>query len=839
MHAQVNEINAGKPDSLQVSIPLLPADSGKVKQDSLPPGHLKSSPDALDAKVVYSARDSMRFDLKEKKIYLFGNADVKYDNIHLTAEYIEIDWDRNQVRANGLPDSTGIIRGKPVFSQGAQQFNTDSMRYNFKTKKGRISGVLTKEGEGYLHGERVKKNERNEFYVRNGKYTTCDLPDHPHFYINASKIKVIPDNKIITGPANLVIEDVHTPLAVPFGLFPNSTTRKSGIIFPTYGESPALGFFLKDGGYYFGLSDYVDASLTGTIYSRGSWSLGAASNYNLRYRFQGNFSLGYSKILQGDPELLGSQVNNDFFIRWAHNQDPKSRPNSRFSANVQAGSNNYNFLNSLNPSTIVTNTFQSSISYSKTFANTPFSMVMSAGHSQNTATRVISLSLPEFQLNMNRLSATDMVRLLHKKDLPYKLKNQLDKLGFTYTLQSRNTIALADSLYGRPGWEQNFRNGVQHIIPISTSFQVFKYITVSPSFNYLSRFYFNSIEKYYDNLTQTLLTDTIRGFKAISEWNTGISASTRVYSFLQIGKNIIRHVMQPQISFRYQDDFSSLRYGYYGPGGTLGSYSPYENGIYGAPAVGKQGTVGLSFNNNLEAKIGSKADSTGLKKIVLLDAFNFGSGYNLAADSLNWQAVSISARTRLFKKLDFVYSSSYDMYVQDSLTKRRINTFELDQNGRLLRMLNTRFAFNTVLASAPPEKKTSSRGTPEQVEEINRNPGDYVDFSIPWQLTAGFNINITNTGTELVSSQVLNLTGEVNVTSKWRLGFSSGYDFRLKDFSFTSVDIYRDLHCWEMHFNWLPFGFRRSFNFSINVKSSVLQDLKMNRRRQWFDLQGQ
>jgi lipopolysaccharide assembly outer membrane protein LptD (OstA) len=804
------------------------------KSGSLPPGSLQPSDDALDSRVEYKARDSMRFDLKLKKIFLYGAADVKYDKIHLTADYIEINWGNNVVHAEGRPDSTGKIIGHPVFDEGTQTFDAERMDYNFKTKKGRISGIFTQQGDGYIHGEQVKKSEKDEFYIRNGKYTTCNLPDHPHFYINASKIKVMPGDKIVSGPANLWIEDVPTPLAVPFGIFPNSTKRKSGIIFPTYGESPGLGFFLQEGGYYFGINDYIDASIRGNIYSRGSWGLSAGTSYNYRYHFNGSLDLRYSKILQGDPELLGSSINKDFFITWKHTQDPKSRPNSRFSASVQAGSSNFNKLNSLNANNIVANTFQSSISYAKTFANTPFNMVISAGHSQNTATRVITLSAPELQVNMNRYYP-------FKRKNPIGKQKEYEKIGITYTLQSKNTISQADSLYGRPGWTQKFNNGVQHQIPISTSIQFLRFFTFTPAFNYNERWYLNTIEKYYDEKTGTVQSDTIRGFKSTREWNASANFSTRLYGFLKLGKNTVRNVMTPQVSYRYQPDFSTRRYGFYGTNGAVGYYSPYENGLYGQPSVGRQGTVGITLNNNLEGKFKSKRDTTGtgLKKVVLLDAFNFSTGYNLAADSLNWQNLSINARTKLFKKIDVVYSSSHDFYAFDTTLNARVNTFEYAKTGHLFRNLSTSLSLTTTLASGQKQKLSSQAGTDEERADLSRNPYSYVDFTIPWSLNAGLVLSKSNTGRETRLNQEFNVSGDLNLTSKWKIGFSTWYDFVQKEFSLTTIDIFRDLHCWEMHFNWIPFGFRQSYNFTINVKSSMLQDLKVNRRRQWYDLQNQ
>ena len=815
-----------QPKNVAASDSLLAADSLRVPL-------LKASKDGLDAQVKYKSRDSMRFDLSQKKIYLYGAADVTYDKIHLTAEYIVIDWGTNVIHAEPMADSSGQLIGFPVFSEGTQTFDAKQMDYNFKTKKGRISGVFSRQGDGFLHGEQVKKNENDEFFVKNGKYTTCNLPDHPHFYINASKIKVIPNDKIISGPANLVIEEVPTPLAVPFGIFPNSTTRSSGIIFPTYGESPGLGFFLQEAGYYFGISDYIDASIRGTIYSRGSWGLAAGSSYNYRYHYNGSMDLRFSKILQGDPDLFGSSINKDFFITWRHSQDPKSRPNSRFSASVQAGSSNFNALNSFNTNNIVANTFQSSISYTKTFANSPFNLILSAGHSQNTATKIISVTAPELQVNMNRF-------------YPLKRKNAVgaqkwfEKIGFTYTLQSRNTITQADSLFGRPGWTSRFNNGIQHQIPVQTSFQVLKYFTLSPGFNYTERWYFSSIEKVFDPSSGEVLTDTVRGFRSARDWNINANFSTRVYSFLKLGKNVIRNVMTPQVSYRFQPDFSTRVYGYYGTGGSLGFYSPFDIGVYGQPPVGKQGTVGFSLNNNVEAKFKSKRDTSGsgLMKVVLLDALNFNTSYNIAADSLNWQPFSISARTKLFKKLDIVYSSSYDFYAADSATGARINTYYFTKSGKLLRPLTTNLALTTTLASARKEARTSTGGNDAERREFASNPLDYVDFTIPWSLNAGFVFSERTGPAGKTQNQVLNVSGDINLTAKWKIGFSTGYDFVQKDFAFSTVDIFRDLHCWEMHFNWIPFGFRQSYNFTIRVKSSMLQDLKVNRRRQWFDLQN-
>jgi hypothetical protein len=461
-------------------------------------------------------------------------------------------------------------------------------------------------------------------------------------------------------------------------------------------------------------------------------------------------------------------------------------------------------------------------------------MVVSAGHSQNTATKIITVSAPELQLNMNRYYPL-------KRKEAVGAQRWYEKIGVTYTLQSRNTISLADSLYGRPGWTDKFNNGVLHQIPVQTSFQVLKYFTFTPGFNYTERWYFSTIDKFFDSASQDVITDTIRGFRASREWNANAALSTRVYSFLKLGKNTIRNVMTPQLNYRYQPDFGTREFGFYGPGGTVGSFSPFDIGIYGQPPVGRQGTFGVNVNNNLEGKFRSKRDTTGtgLKKVSILDAFNLGTAYNIAADSLNWQPLSISARTKLFKKLDVVYSSSYDFYAVDTATGIRVNRFELNETGKLLRPLTANLALTTTLASGKRENLSSNSGNDSERRELANNPMDYVDFNIPWSFNAGFVLSTRYVNNETQSNQVLNLSGDINLTEKWKIALSTGYDFKQKQFSFSTVDIFRDLHCWEMHFNWIPFGFRQSYNFTIRVKSSMLQDLKVNRRRQWFDLQNQ
>jgi LptD protein len=816
----------------------------KVNVDSVT---VPLSKNAIKDKVEYSAEDSIRFEVGNKMIYLFGKAKVKYLDINLEAEYIEINSENNVVSAWGMKDSLGKAFGRPVFTQKETSFTSDTMRYNFNSKRARISQVITQEGEGFIHGEQVKKDADDNICIRHGEYTTCNL-EHPHFSIKAGKLKIIKNDKIVTGPAYLSIEGIPTPLAVPFGFFPNKKGRSSGIVIPTYGYSPAQGYFLRDGGYYFGINDKVDLTLLGDIFSMGSYGVKAISQYANRYKYNGTVDIGYSKNIFGarflkDIPNSNYSAQSNFFVRWRHTQDTKARPGTSFSANVNAGSANYNSFNSLNTTLILTNTFLSSIAYS--VSKSWYNLSLNLGHSQNTNTRDISITLPEGQFNINRFFP-------FKRKVQVGTKKWYENIGVNSNVNFRNQINTKDSMLLRPSAIRKLQNGVQATVSASTQFKVLKHFTFSPSINYTNRTYFATVEKFYDNATQQLITDTMffwqnaRNIKNRSEFNVQGSLTTRLYTMVEFKRGAVsalRHVLTPQLTMTYRPDFSTQIYGYYGPDGSFAPYSPYEIGVYGQPSIGQQGLVGLNLGNNLEMKVKNKRDTTGtgLKKVIIIEQLNIGASYNVAADSLRLSLITINGRTTLFKNLGVNFNSAFDPY--STVNNIRVNKTEWAENKRLVRLTGANLALNMSLR--PKDKSLAKKNlTPDEEEMLKRkkaNPDMFIDFNLPYTLNISYNLNYNPAaaGTEFNPkvTQTLNFSGDIRITGKTKMGFTSGYDFINKEIAFTSLDIYRDLHCWELSANWIPFGFRKSYNINVRVKASVLQDLKLTRRRSWQDFQ--
>jgi lipopolysaccharide assembly outer membrane protein LptD (OstA) len=829
-----------KKDSLAVSL-----DTLKKK---------KNSNYALSAKVVYSATDSIIFNIDQEKAYLFGNAKIEYDDITLTAAYIEISFTENLLFARGATDSTGKERGTPEFTQGAESFRAKSMTYNFKTQKGVIKQVITKEGENYLHGETVKRLANKQINVKSGMYTTCSL-DHPHYEIKFSKAKVIPNEKIVTGPAYLVIEDVPTPLALPFGYFPNKKGQKSGILIPTYGESSNRGFYLENGGYYMGMGEHFDLALRGTIYSRGSWAAKVASNYKKRYKYSGELNLEYAVNIIGEKELPGYEKRNDFFIRWNHTQDSKARPNSRFSAFVNAGSSKFNAYNPVSAGDYLTNQYSSNISYTTTI-NQKYNFSANMRHTQNTIDKTLSMSLPEVTFSVNRF-------------YPFRPKDRVgaakwyDNIYVSYTMNSRNTLSTIDSLLFEHSTLRKFQNGMDHTIPISSTIKVLKYFSLTNSINYNERWYLQSIHKGWtlDSIVNGIYyggvkTDTVNGFKAARDFNFSASLNTKLYGMLQFKHGYIRafrHVLTPSVSFVYTPDFGSQAWGYYkyyadttfhGDPKQLKKYSIFEEGIYGTPPSAESGNINFAFANNLEMKVRSKKDTvSGFKKLTLIENLNISASYDVAKDSCNWSDLLMSGYTKLFRNLDLRYAAAWTPYMTDTLG-RNLSSFLYDKSKKFLKLRNNDLAvgLNWSFSSKNlKKKKTTDKGTPEELAMINNNLDGYVDFDVPWSFNFAYTFRYTKNFLvkELPGQkdiiQTLSFNGDVNITSKWKIGFTSGYDFEQKDFSYTSINIYRDLHCWEMKFNWIPTGFRKSYNLTINVKSQMLQDLKLTKKKDWRD----
>ena len=802
------------------------------RNDSITPAREKKS--MLESEVTYSSKDSIMFDVEKKMVYLFGDAEVHYENIVLKAEYIEVDQNKKEVFAKGLPDSTGTIKGQPVFSEGGEEFESETMRYNFDTKKGRITSVITSQGDGHLHGKVVKKSPQDFYYIKKGGYTTCDL-DTPHFLIASNKLKVIPNDKIVSGPAYLTIEGVTTPLVVPFGFFPNKQGRKSGILLPEYGNSPAQGFFLRGLGYYFALGETIDLAVRGDIYTQGSYGVNLSSRYKKRYKYSGSIELSHNSLRSGDRDFPNYSVQNNYFVKWRHTQDPKARPSSSFSANVNAGTSTA-FSNSLTTNTqdFLTNTFTSSVQYQKTWAGTPFSFNASLSHSQNTNTKQVNVTLPQMAFNVSRI-------------FPFKRKEGVgkqrwyEKIGISYQLRAENRVSSVDSTFFTNSTIRGMRNGVSHSIPISTSFKAFKYFTVTPSASYNERWFFQSLNRSWDNELQEEVRDTSFGFFSNRDFRAGVDLNTTLYGLVQFKKGAlkgIRHVMNPRVGFSWQPKMGDQQYFYGGTSGTLTSYSHDDLSIYGKAPTDNTGAINFGVNNNLEMKVRSKKDTiTGFKKVKILEAFNISSSYNLFADSLNLADFIFSGRTRLLERFNVSFTLTMTPYKTDTLG-RKINKFVVSDGKELLHLSRSTVAvsFNLNGKSKVPAPRESDRATDAELEEIRNNPQAFIDFNVPWNLFVTYNLAYTDNPTlENKLTQTLQFSGDVSLTAKWKVGFSSGYDFINKKLTQTNVTIYRDLHCWEFKLNWVPFGTLQSFSLDLNVKSPVLQDLKLSRRRDWYD----
>ncbi|NOY36057.1 MAG: LPS-assembly protein LptD [Chlorobi bacterium] len=820
----------------------------------------------IEDRVTYSAEDSLNFDLDLRKAYLYGNSHVSYQDIDLTADYIEIDFNINEVYATGLPDSTGKIQGIPHFKQGGETFDSKEIRYNFNTKKGFVKQVITEQEGGYLHSEKTKRLPGGVIDIKNAKYTTCDAPD-PHYYVALTKAKVIPGHEIISGPAYLVVADIPLPIALPFGFFPNKQTHASGILIPEYGEEKNRGFFLRNGGYYFAINDYFDVSLRGDLFSNGTWGLRVGSNYRKRYRFNGNFNLRYYKNVKGDLDLGTYSANRDYSFQWSHSQDPKANPTQTFRASVNLSSSSFDRNQSYEAASYLTNTKQSSISFSKRWPASPFNFTASLNHSQNSRTRDINLNLPKMALNMNRI-------------YPLRGKNSTgnkwyENLEFSYNATLDNKIKTIDTLLFTSEVFKNMQSGFKHTMPLSINFKPMKNMNISPRIQYTGMLYTKMIEKYYRydldtlNMTynSTLVEDTIHGFKyahAITP-SVSISLNPKIYGmFIFTSPNsrieAIRHVMSPTISFSYVPDVTGIMPQYYRTitdtiSGRETRYSIFEREMYGTPTLpGKSGVVNFSLNNTLEMKVRSTKDTVNdVKKVKLLESLNFGTNYNIFKDSLRWAPVSFSGRSSIFNnKVHMTFSGSLDPYaLNDSGTV--INQAAWNVNHQLARL--TRFNVSLDFSikggkggGSKSESQTAQRNLgmgsmsgipPEAGGNVAAQPAmeenDFSYFHVPWDLRIRYNFNYSKPRFESKVTQTLNFSGNVRLTDKWRIGGNSGWDFLKKSLTYTSLNISRDLHCWEMRISWIPIGYHQSYTFLINVKASILKDLKYQKRKSWYD----
>jgi lipopolysaccharide assembly outer membrane protein LptD (OstA) len=819
-------------------------DSIAVSTDTL---QQTSSGSFLDDKVDYKAEDSTIADLDHKKAFLYNHAEVYYQDMILKAGYIEIDFEKKLISARGIPDSSGKIVQRPVFEQGEDKFTAGEIIYNTDSRKGKIRDVLTQQGDGYIHGSDIKKDTNNMYYVSSGRYTTCDLEDEPHYYLSAKKIKVIPNDKIITGPAELYIADVPTPLVLPFGYFPNKRGRRSGLVLPSYGESNFLGFFLSNGGFYYGGNEMFDLTLLGDIYSNGGFATRNNCNYNKRYLYTGTVGFNYSRMFGpgANPELEHQPMINSYQLLWNHSQDPRSHPNSRFQAQVTLATSTYNKYNSSVTNGYLNTNNISNISYYKGFTGTPITMNISGRAAQALLTRAIDITLPTLNVNMGTIS-------------PFKNENRIgkrwyDQIRLSADMSASNSISTYDSLLFKEQTLRKMRNGVDFNVPISANFTILKYIKVNPFISTRSNLYFQTIEKKYDSISHKIITDTVGGVKMFSEAMASVGMQTQLfgdYFFKTKHLKQIHHSLSPGISFNFRPDYSQSQYGYYrtvnDSNNVAVSYSIFEGGIFGSgPSAGKVGSIGFALNNTLEAKIRQNSDSGSVdKKISLLDNISASVNYNAAAQHFKWSVINISARTRLFNIFDINAGATYDPY--RIINGKRVERLEINDGNRIAHLSNINASISTSFRSK--DKKTQEGTKPkapvipvtsrEELQYIIEHPDTYVDFDVPWSLNIYYNAYYTvpiKTDQSALSkanplTQSINFNGDLSLTKNWKISGSSGFDLITNKFTVTSINVYRDLHCWELHFNWVPFGFRQSFLLTINVKSAMLKDLRLKKQ---------
>lgn len=834
----------------------------------------------LDAPVIYEASDSIVF-TKEGYAHLYGEGKVNYQNIELTSAVITMNMDSSTVYATGVTDTAGVETGSPIFKDGETPYESKIMRYNFKTKKGFINSIVTQQGEGYVTSEEGKKGANDEIYMRHGKYTTCDNHEHPHFYLKLSMAKVRPKKNVVFGPAQLVVEDVPLPIAVPFGFFPFNSSYSSGFIMPTYGDEMNRGFYLRDGGYYFAISDQMDLKVLGEIFTKGSWGLSAASNYNKRYKFSGSFNASYLVTKTGEKNMPDYSVSKDFRIQWSHRQDAKANPNSSFSASVNFATSSYDrsSLSSLyNPQQYSQNTKASSVSYSRNFPEIGLNISGAFNITQNTRDSSLSMTLPDVNISLNRI-------------YPFKRKKSAgderwyEKISLQYTGSITNSISTKDNLLFKTPLTQ-WENGMQHKIPVSATFNLFKYINIVPSFNYTERWYLRKVKQSYDASPTSrdhVKRDTINGFNRLYDYNLSLQMNTKLYGmykplFMKSKELQIRHVFTPTVSYTYTPDFGKSRYGYYdtytytdedGEVRTV-EYSPYEGAVYGYPGKNMSQNISFSIDNNIEMKMKSDKDTTGYKKISLIDQLGASLSYDVA--NKKWSDLSMNLRLKLTKSYTFNMNASFATYA-----------YQFDENGNVVVGDRTEWSygrfgrfqgysgsfsytlnndtFKKLFGKKDEDEKNKDKEgkeggedeeTEEETEEQNNNSNmrktekasvdsdGYLAFKLPWSVSLSYSYSIREDRSKDINIKTmrypyslthsLNVSGNFKIGSRWNMTYSTGYDFTSKEMSMTTLNITRDLHCFNMSCG-LVFGPFTSYNFSIRANSSMLTDaLKWDQR---------
>ena len=860
-----------------------PADSLALANDSVP-----EKKAGLDAPVTYQATDSMVM-TAGNWAYLYGEGDVKYQNIELQSELIEMNLDSSMVYAKFGLDSIGDEFGYPLFKEGEQQYESKTMRYNFKSKKGYITDVITQQGEGYVTAGRTKKMEGDVLNMVGGRYTTCDEHEHPHFYIQMTKAKVRPKKNIVTGPVYLVLEDVPLyPLGLPFCFFPFSSTYSSGIIMPTFGDESTRGFYLREGGYYFALSDYMDLAVLGEIYTKGSWGLSAKSQYKKRYKYSGNFNASYLVTKLGDKGLPDYSLSKDFKIQWTHTQDPKANPNLTFSASVNFATSSYdrNNTNSLYNGDINNNTTSSSVNITKRFPNSPFTISGTMNVNQVKRDSSISLTLPSLTVTMTKIFP-------FKRKKPIGKERWYEKIAMSYTGTFSNSITTKENQLLKSNLVKDWKNGAQHKIPVSATFQLFNYINITPQFDYTERWYTSKITQEYDPQQQRMVArDTTYNFYRVYDFSGSISASTTLYGFFKplpfLGNKVemIRHRFEPSVSFSAAPDFASSRFGFYehyvyqdaNGNDQEYIYSPFSHNMYGVPGQGKQGNVSFQLNNNLEMKVRSDKDSTGFKKISLIDKLSLGMSYNLAADSFQWSDLSASIRLKLSKSYTLNLSGMFDTYTYDENGQRLdIPRWKAGKGIGRLRSTSTSFSYtfnNDTFKKLFGKKDEGTSGTGASATgQEGTDPGvgptdgeatgeeaagsrllgkkkdtgeydsdGYLVGNIPWSLSFSYSLSL-GYGTfnrekreyDYRLTNSLSFNGNIQPTKNWTFNFNATYDFDARKISYMTCNISRNMHCWQMTASFVPVGPYKSYSFSVSVSSSLLKDLKYDKRSNYRD----
>ncbi len=810
---------------------------------------IKISDDALDEVVNTSATDSAIMDLKTNNFSLFGEAKVEYEGKKLSAPIIEFNQNTNIAKAKIPPsiDSPSKDNKAPLFEQGTEKVSYDSLQYNFKSQRAIIFNARTQYGEGYVISSQIKRNPDKSFFGYKNIYTTCAL-EHPHFGIRTNRIKIIPEQAIASGAANIEVEGIPTPLFFPFGFFPlNNESHRSGFIIPGYTVEQNRGLGFMKGGYYFHLNDYVDAQIQTDIFTKGSYAAYFTSNYINRYRYNGNLFLSYAYNKTGEEFDPNASIKKDFAIRWTHNKDAKSLPGVNFNANVNVQSGTYYSNNSFSTNQILQNQFQSNITYSKNWVGKPYSLTLSATHNQNTSTKQVSVTLPNATFFLNP-------RTPFARKNPIGASKWYEKITVGYTANMLNRLSFYDTAFVLSKVQfSDFQNGLKHSIPISANYNILRFITLSFNANYNE--YWNSTKMYkqYNDILQKLDTTIDRGFDASRDFNGGLTLNTQIYGMKLFNKGKIkgfRHTLRPSVGLNYRPDFAKNPFDYYyqtrlDSSQRLTYLSPYEQSIIGMPPQGRTGSVTFGLNNNLQMKVrNSKDTQSGFKNIVLLDALDFNTSYNLAADSFQWDYYRFSGRTNIANLFNINASAVFDPYNWDYNLNRRSQRTTLAAGTGWARLTTAQIGFGTSLRSKPKNSTENTKArNGEDYKNLMRNNGlnDYVDFNIPWSINLNYAFNLERRPSvyskkdSSIISQTVTMGGDINFSPRWKVAFNTGYNFVLKQITYSSIDIYRDLHCWEMRLSLIPFGYRKSFNFTLNVKAQVLQDLKLVRRRDFRD----